>query len=199
MSQKIKKSENISKDTAEVLEDEDDVIFESENNEEINFAGNKIASQLREKLKKATAEKQEYLAGWQRAKADLINAKKEFGEDRIKLLKFANADLIVQLIPVLDSFEMALNIESEEKVLQEWLLGLRHIYNQLLSVLKENGVEQINPLKEKFNSEFHTALETIKVDSPKSENIILEVARCGYFLNGKVLREAEVKIGKYEQ
>ena len=149
-------------------------------------------------MKKVTAEKQEYLTGWQRAKADLINAKKEFGEEKIKLLKFANSDLILRIIPVLDSFEIAfLNINENNKILKEWSVGARHIYNQLLSVLKENGLKQIEPVNEKFNPKFHHSVETVQVENKKDENIIMEVLQKGYMLNDKVIREAKVKVGEY--
>ncbi|MCK5286079.1 MAG: nucleotide exchange factor GrpE [Candidatus Pacebacteria bacterium] len=177
-------------------EDGEDFIIDSE--EEINSSfGDKDTNKLREKLKLAIAEKQEYLDGWQRAKADLVNARKEFEEQRVELLKYSNTDLILQIIPVLDSFEMALkNIDELDKNLKEWSQGVKHIYSQLFSVLEANGVKQIDPLKEEFNPEFHIAVEEVKVDEKKSENIIVEVVQKGYILNNKVIREARVKVGQ---
>ena len=68
---------------------------------------------LREKLKTTEKERMEYLTGWQRAKADLINARKRDEEDRKEFIKFANERLIEGIIPVLESFEMAMgNKES---------------------------------------------------------------------------------------
>ena len=191
------KTEDLLKRDNKISEDTDDVVFESEENQ----AGEDVIKKLREKLKKNTAERQEYLAGWQRAKADLINAKKDFGEEKARLLKFANTDLITQIIPVLDSFELFFINEKQDKVknFKEWAVGVRHIYSQLLSILKENGVEQINSLGEKFNPALHNSVENIKIDDEQKEGIILEVVQKGYLLNEKVVREARVKVGEFEK
>ena len=72
---------------------------------------------LKEKLKKALAEKQEYLTGWQKAKADFINARKKDEESQKEFLKFANEGIISELIATIDSFNMAFqNKEAWEKV-----------------------------------------------------------------------------------
>ncbi|MBU1046284.1 nucleotide exchange factor GrpE [Patescibacteria group bacterium] len=202
MSEENKKNKNT--DENDIIESEiDDVIIESEE-ESLNSFGDKTSDKLREKLNKAVEEKQEYLAGWQRAKADLINARKDFGEQKTDLLKYANTDLILQLIPVLDSFEMALkNVdESDENLpagqagLKVWSQGVRHIYSQLMSILESNGVKQINPLNEEFNHELHTSVENVKVDEATKKNIIVEVVQKGYELNGKIIREAKVKVSE---
>ncbi|MFH1402226.1 MAG: nucleotide exchange factor GrpE [Patescibacteria group bacterium] len=199
MSKEIKKTENMEEETN--FDDAvDDVIIESEN-EEINSLGDKTANKLREKLKTITAEKQEYLAGWQRARADLINAKKEFNEERVKMLKFANADLITQIIPVLDSLEMSFASGKTDDVenFKEWVTGVKHIYSQLLAILKENGVEQTEPLNEKFDPALHIAMENIKIDDEQNNGIIMEVIQKGYSLNGKIIREAKVKVGEFQK
>ena len=123
------KKEELNEDI-KINEGIDDIIIESEEEEQNSF-GDNATKKLREKLKKCTEEKQEYLSGWQRSKADLINARKEFGEEKLKLSKFANSDLILQIIPTLDSFEMALGSEKDGSVLQEWIKGFEHIGHDL--------------------------------------------------------------------
>lgn len=151
----------------------------------------------KEKLKEIEKQKQEYLLGWQRAKADYINSKKKEEEDAKELVKFANANLIAELIPVLDSFEMAFsNKESWEKVSSDWRKGVEYIYSQLLSVMTANGIAQLNPLNEEFNPNVHDAVDVIETDDLKKDGKILEVIQKGYTLNGKVIRTAKVKIGK---
>ena len=199
-SKEIKKSGNKGEETDHIV---DDVVIESEEESGSSF-GDKTTKKLREELKKVTAEKQEYLAGWQRAKADLINARKDFNEEKGSLLKFAKTDLIIQIIPVLDSFEMALkNVDKSglpagKAGLEEWSQGVQYIYSQLLSVLEINGVNQMDPLNEKFDPEFHISIESIKVDEKSFENTIVEVVQKGYFLNEKVIREAKVKVGEFK-
>lgn len=201
MSKDLDEQNNINEDLE--LEEELDVIIESEE-ETSNSFGDKTTNKLREKLKLATEEKQENLAGWQRARADLVNARREFGEQKTELLKYANSDLILQIIPVLDSFEMALknvdetdeNLSAGKAGLQVWSQGVKHIYAQLLSVLENNGVKQINPSNEEFNHELHTSVESVKVDELESKNIIVEVVQKGYSLNNKIIREAKVKVSE---
>ncbi len=192
-SKEIKKSGNKGEETDHIV---DDVVIESEEESGSSF-GDKTTKKLREELKKVTAEKQEYLAGWQRAKADLINARKDFNEEKGSLLKFAKTDLIIQIIPVLDSFEMALK-NVDKAGLKEWSQGVQYIYSQLLSVLETNGVNQVDPLNEKFDPKFHVSVESVKVDEKSFENTIVEVVQKGYFLNEKVIREAKVKVGEFK-
>src|SRR5207244_2477593 len=110
---------------------EDDVIAENLDDSvvaEENAA--EAIKKLRERLKKAEAEKQEYLTGWQRAKADLVNARKRDEEDLKEFVRFANERLIEGLIPVLESFDMAMgNKEAWEKADKNWRVGVEYIAN----------------------------------------------------------------------
>ena len=97
--------------------------------------------ELREKLKLCTEERQEYLAGWQRAKADFINQKNELEKWKTDFILFANKNLIDELLPVIDSFNLAFgNKEVWEKVDKNWRTGIINIYNQLEGVLKQHGL-----------------------------------------------------------
>ena len=195
MPKDLNKKNNFNKEEDINLEGED-IVIESEE-ESNNSFGDTSTKKLREKLAKAISEKQEYLAGWQRAKADLVNARKDFGEQKTALSKYAQADLIVQIIPVLDSFEMALvNIDESDEKLKNWVVGVKHIYNQFLSILENNGVSQLNPIDENFDHNKHISVESVKVDEEKYKNIILEVLQKGYELNGQIIREAKVKVGE---
>jgi len=101
-------------------EDIDDSVVAEEH------AGDSI-KKLKEKLKTAEAKAKEYLDGWQRAQADFVNARKRDEEAKVEFLKFANTDIISQLMPVLDSLELSLPHGNKE---------LEAIYRQLLSTLK---------------------------------------------------------------
>src|SRR3989344_7392847 len=112
--------------------------------DEESDGGNPAASlkKLREKLKACQKEKDEYLAGWQRAKADLINYKREVETNKGELAKFANENLMRDLLSVLDSFDMAfINKETWESVPEGWRKGVEYIHTQFLTVLRENNLE----------------------------------------------------------
>ncbi|MBX4197803.1 nucleotide exchange factor GrpE [Candidatus Parcubacteria bacterium] len=152
---------------------------------------------LRVKLKKALAEKQEYLDGWQRAKADFINSRKRDEETRKAMMKFAAEDLVLQIVPVLDSFTMAFNNkEAWEKVDKNWRIGVEHIYSQLLGVLQQNGFSEFNPMGETFDPMKHNAVETVPVTEKEKNHKVVEVLQKGYILHGKIIRPASVKIGE---
>jgi len=151
------------------------------------------------KLEKCYNEREEYLNGWQRARADFINYKKEEAERIGEIFKFANEALLFEILPVLDNFyaaEKHLNeIEISDNKLKETLKGFALIKNQLLDVLKNAGVEEMNCLGEKFNPNFHDVAEEIE-NKDKESGIILEEITKGYKLNGKLTRAAKVKIAK---
>jgi molecular chaperone GrpE len=156
-----------------------------------------IVKDLREKLKRAIAEKQEYMDGWQRTKADFVNARKRDEEARKEQVKFATEDLVGQLTSVLDSFTMAFsNKDAWEKVDKNWRMGVEYIYSQFKSVLEQNGFSEFNPVGEKFDPMKHHAIETVEVTDPAQAHTVVEVIQKGYSLNGKIIRPASVKIGE---
>ncbi|MEK7182373.1 MAG: nucleotide exchange factor GrpE [Patescibacteria group bacterium] len=159
---------------------------------------NKIRK-IKEKLKDCEKIKKEYLDGWQRSKAELINFKRGVELSKKDIVLFANENLILEIINVLDSFDVAFSNKNQwEKVDENWRKGVEYIYNQLLNTLKNFGVKVINPIKEKFNPAFHISTGSIDVDDEKNDHIILEVLQNGYSLNGKNIRPAKVKIGIYK-
>ena len=115
---------------------------------------------LREKLKLALAEKQEYLTNWQKDKADFLNIRKRDKEERENFIKFSNENLIGELLPVIQSFNMAMgNTEVWEKVDKNWRAGVEHIANQLKGALENNGLKELTPIGEKFDPMRDDALE----------------------------------------
>ena len=176
----------------------DDVTFESEDGEgNLQNSAAKL-KQLREKLKIAEAERAEYLAGWQRAKADLINARKRDEEDKKDFIKYANEDLIGEMLPVLDSFGMAFaNKEAWEKVDKNWRAGVEYIYSQLISTLERFGVKLIDPKGQKFDPNYQISIESVPVTDKAQDGMIVEVVQKGYELNSKAIRAPKVKVGEF--
>ncbi|MEN9913203.1 MAG: hypothetical protein RLY66_611 [Candidatus Parcubacteria bacterium] len=155
---------------------------------------------LREKIKKLESEKQEYLTGWQRAKADMVNARKRDEDERKDFIKYANEGLISDLISVLDSFDMAMgNKEAWEKADKNWRVGVEYIYSQLIKVLTENGLVEINPMNEKFDHAKHEAISYEPVTEEKLDHVIVGVIQKGYSLNGKLLKVPKVKVGEFKK
>ena len=154
---------------------------------------------LREKVKKLTEEKQEYLTGWQRAKADLINARKRDEAERAEFTRFANERLIEELIPTLESFDMAMgNKDAWEKVDKNWRVGVEYIYSQLKKALADAGLQEIDPMGEPFDLARDEAAEYVPVESEKDHHRVVAVIQKGYALNGRPLRPPKVKVGEFK-
>ncbi len=154
---------------------------------------------LKEKLKNSEKERMEYLTGWQRAKADLVNARKRDEADRQEFMKFANERLIDGLLPVLESFDMAIgNKEAWEKVDKNWRVGVEYIYTQLKKVLADSGLVEINPLGEKFDINRDEATEYVPVETEADNHKVVAVLQKGYTLNGRPMRPPKVKVGEWK-
>lgn len=149
---------------------------------------------LREKLKKAVTEKQEYLDGWQRAKADFVNSNKRTQEMLHDSITLANEGLIEEIIPTLQAFEMAFaNKEAWEKVDKNWRLGVEFIYNKLKDTLTTNGLREINPVGAAFDVFEH---EAVKYELGEDDHKIISVVEKGYALGKKILRPAKVVVSE---
>jgi len=178
------------------VEDED-VIPEEDSDHARGGETKTEVEKLKEKLKECQAQKQEYLDSWQRAQAEFVNARKRDGETHKEILKHANESLILDIIPVLDSFDMAFgNKEAWEKVEKNWRIGVEYIYSQLVGVLQNNNITQLNPQQEMFNTEFHEAIEEVEGDK-KDEGKVVEVLQKGYKLHERIIRTAKVKVGSH--
>ena len=111
------------------MEEKDDVVIE----EEADNPAEAI-KKLREKLKDCEADKSEYLAGWQRAKADSVNARKEEDERRKDIIKFSEKALVLELINLADSFDgLYANKEGWEKIEKNWRQGMEYLRVQLMN------------------------------------------------------------------
>lgn len=162
--------------------------------------GTDIVKKLRIRLKECQKEKQEYLDGWQRAQADSINARKREETTRGEISKIAKEDILSEILPVVDSFEMAFgNKTAWESVDANWRRGIEHIHAQLLSILKDNHLTQTDPVGETFNPELHDCVETVQTDDKKKDGMITEVLQKGYIFYNKIIRPAKVKVGKLKK
>jgi molecular chaperone GrpE len=158
-----------------------------------------VIKKLRDRIKKLEAEKQEYLNGWQRSKADFVNFKKQTDGERVQMIKFASKSLLEEILPVLESFDMAMaNKEAWEKVDKNWRAGVEYIAKQLHTVLTGNGITEINPLGEAFDLTKHEAVSFKPVDKKEDDHKVIAVLKKGYTLHGNVITPARVEIGEFK-
>jgi len=173
------------------VEDVEDISIEEEQQEVSSFSGD--SKKLRDKLKKCTEEKQEYLLGWQRAKADFINYKKDEEKKIETIRKYANEGIINELLSVIDSFNSAKESVFWEKADDSWKSGMLNIINQLENILKKYGLEEITEEKD-FDPNLHESIEMIGGCKEEEDGKIERVLQKGYKLNGRVLRPSKVRV-----
>lgn len=143
--------------------------------------GERALRKLREKLKKAVEEKQEYLEGWQRARADLANYKKETAAAHGESQERIKAQLIEAILPALDALELSLQHEQSPT--------LQMLEKQFLDALKKIGVERYGTAGEDFDPRLHEALAM-----NGSDHVIQSVARSGYRTGDTIIRPAQVTL-----
>ena len=164
-----------------------------EKKEEIKIEQN--IEELKKKLEECEKLKDEYLAGWQRERADFLNYKREELERIGEILKYTNVGLILNILPILDNFEIAEKKIPEDLKNDENVKGILQLKNQILDFLKNQGVEERKSLGEKFDANFMEVVETTEAKD-KESGIVVEEIQKGYKINGKVLRPARVKVAK---
>ncbi len=188
----------VKQDDAEAVIEEE-VSFE-ETNEEGEVDARTTIKRLREKIKKLEAEKQEYLDLSQRTRADYVNFKKEVESSRISDRKFATKRFISDLLPVLDSYDMAQgNKEAWEKVDQNWRMGIEYIFAQLRTVLEGEGVTQFGKIGDTFDPNLHESMQQVNVDNEADNDKVVKILQNGYKMNDMILRPARVHTGHYEK
>ena len=149
--------------------------------------------ELKKELEEVKAQRDEYLAGWQRARADFLNHKKEERERMQEFIKFAEEELLSELLPIVDNLELALDqLEGKEDAVSKGFLQIAMLMKQFL---KDHQVEELKAEGEKFNPEFHEAAGEVEKEGVEP-GMIVEVLSRGYTLYGKLLRPAKVKIAK---
>ncbi len=179
----VKTNEEIAEEVEEELEKEEDITPENDitpDEEEVLLLKDKIEN-LEEKVKQTQAE--------------LINYRKRKDEEVASLLKFANKDLILEILPILDNFERALSSKSINPEFDKYQEGYGLLYSHMIDTLKKFGVEEIPALDCVFDPNLHEAL-MIGQDPEKEDDIVLEVFNKGYMLKDRVLRPSKVKVNK---
>jgi len=154
----------------------------------------KEKERIEEELKSCLNEKEECLDGWKRAKAALLNYQKEEGERIREIVEYRELVIISEIFNIIDNLRIVKKEITDIQKEDAFIKGFLMIGDQLEGILKKMGIEEINSIGQKFNPNFHEAVESVAT-AGESEAIVEELLR-GYLKNGKVLRPAKVKIIK---
>ncbi len=166
---------------------------EVESKKETKIDKNKKVKKLQERIKELEASEALLKNEMLKDRAELENFKRRMNEERIKDRKYASQDVFSEIINVLDIFDKAVNMPTEDPTLKNFLIGFVMINNQFTSILENYGVKKIKAVGEKFDPAYHSAIETVETDDVES-GIILEEVMTGYLYKDRVLRPSMVKV-----
>lgn len=192
MKEEDKKNEEENTDESEVLEFE----FNEDGEEDLK----KTIKKLRADIKELRKEKEEYLTGWQKERANFANYKKN-EEDRLASYKESLREhILTRFLTVMDSFNIAFsNKEVWEKVDLNWRIGIQHIYSQLTTIFEEHGVKELGKAGEPFDPNIHHSVETVETDKKEFDHKVAAVIQKGYKMGERVLRPARVNVYEYKR
>ena len=179
---------------------DDSEVLEFEFNEDGEEDLKKTLKKLRADLKEVKAQKEEYLTGWQKERADFINYKKQ-EEDRKAVFSEAMRERILnRFLSVIDSFNMAFaNKEAWEKIDESWRKGVEYIYTQMNTIFEEYGVKAVGEVGDTFDPNIYQSIDVVETDKKELEHKVAEVIQKGYKLGERVIRAARVNVYEYKE
>jgi molecular chaperone GrpE len=157
-----------------------------------------VVDDSQKKIEELEKQKAEYLAGWQRERADFLNYKKEEMERISGFMAYAGEEMISKMLPILDNFEIVEKNLSEETKKDANIQGLLLIKKQIQDFLKSLGAEEIKSVGEPFDAKVHEVVEERPFDAAQGQKSgeIFEEVQKGYKINGRLMRPAKVKVVK---
>lgn len=197
---KEKEKETKSAQDLDLIEDDDSEILEYEFNEDGEEDLKKTLKKCRYDLKDLKKEKDEYLLGWQKERADFSNYKKQEEDRKAMFSESMRERILGRFLTVMDSFNMAFsNKEAWSKVDESWRKGVEYIYAQMNTVFEEYGVKSIGKAGEAFDPNIHESVDMVVTDKKGLDHTIAKVIQFGYKLGERVLRPARVEVYEYKE
>ncbi|MBP7006493.1 MAG: nucleotide exchange factor GrpE [Candidatus Pacebacteria bacterium] len=185
-------------DKKETKEEPEDDIVEFEYNVDGEEDLKKTLKKLRGDLKEARKEKEEYLTGWQKERADFANYKKDEESRKAMFSESVRERILTKFLDVIDSFNMAFaNKDAWEKVDKNWRIGVEHIYSQLEGVFEEYGVKSFGAEGDNFDPNLYHSMDTMETDKKDLDHKVAKVIQKGYKLGERVIRPANVNVYEY--
>lgn len=146
-------------------------------------------------LQEAQHQAEEYLDGWQRARAEFANYKKRNERDQQETYARAAGSILMRFLNIQDDLERALRDRPDEGDEKAWAEGIELIYRKLTALLEAEGVEPIKAHAQRFDPNFHEALSYEENDEIE-DGCVIDVVQQGYMLDDRVLRPALVRVAR---
>ena len=162
--------------------------------EEIETETNQLLEALQQELAECRSKSDEYLDGWQRARAEFTNYRKRVERDQALMQQTLTGSIVKRYLEIVDDLDRALKNRPQEGEGANWADGIELIYRKLINILESNGVT-IMPATAMFDPNLHEAITSEDSDQHQSGEII-EVVQQGYLLSDRVLRPALVRVAR---
>ena len=175
-----------------MIKEEIAVENKEELHEELPKKEKKKLEKLLEEIEKLKAEANHWKNEYYRAYADTKNLRNNLEQDYKNALKYRSEGFIEELLPILDSFHMALANEPSDPTLKNYLTGFQYVYRNLVAVLENEGVSELVPeVGKKFDPNTMDAVDTVEGEQ---ENLVTKVYGNGYKLHDRIIRPAKVQV-----
>lgn len=163
--------------------------------EEEKIAEELPLNEVERPLEECQKQRNEYLAGWQRARADFLNYKKEEIERFNGFIGYASEEMILRILPLFDSFYLAEKNLTPDLRENPYVKGILQIKTQFEDFLKSQAVEPIEVLGKKFDPNLQEVVEEVEVKDQEPGMVVEEIQK-GYLIQERLLRPAKVKVTK---
>jgi molecular chaperone GrpE len=148
---------------------------------------------LLQELEESKEKQAEYLDGWQRARAELANARKRFQREQQQAYTNAKADVLVRLLPIMDDLERAFGAVPQDLLDAGWIEGIKLVLRKFEQLLKQEGVAPIEAADQEFDPYYHQAVTHEPSETVPSGHVIEEIQK-GYKVDDRVLRPSVVRV-----
>ena len=183
--------ENI-KTPEEVVPEENETSQETASENSAENACEDVEKRVKELEEQVEKEKKEYLF----LMAEFDNFRKRTLKEKSEIIKNAGENVLKGLLPIMDDFERGIKAAENSPEGESVKEGVKLIYNKLQKFLNQNGVKEIDPADDVFDTEKHEAISAVPVPDEEKKGKILDTVEKGYTINDKVLRHAKVVVGQ---
>ena len=176
-----------------MIKEEITVENKEELHEELPKKEKKKLEKANDEIEKLKAEVNHWKNEYYRAYADTKNLRNNLEQDYKNALKYRSEGFIEELLPILDSFHMALANEPTDPTLKNYLTGFQYVYRNMVAVLENEGVSELVPeVGKKFDPNTMDAVDTVECEQ---DNLVTKVYGNGYKLHDRIIRPAKVQVG----
>ena len=192
ISEEVQETETVEETAEEITEDNNEPSDEEQTHKTMKSKKDKLEALLQERGEKLAEITDKHL----RLQAEFDNFRKRTMKEKAELIKSGGESVLVNIIPVVDDFERALNLMKDIPDEDAGKKGTQLIYNKFSEFLKQNNIKEIDALNQDFDVDLHEAITKIPAPDKNLKGKVVDVVQKGYTLNDKVIRFAKVIIGE---